>query len=112
MSSSDIASRSNSGSMSSRRSGVKSPAPMVARSQPEPLTHIVATSRPAWSSERPLAEVLPPPKFATERSAPSRCEACRTSPSVPVGPPSSGLDQRSGAGVIIGVMMFTCGPFA
>ena len=46
ISSSDIASRCSSGRISSRRSGVKSVADIVARSLPEPLTHIAATSRP------------------------------------------------------------------
>ena len=47
MSSSLISSRSNSASMSSMRSGVKSPRSIVARSLPEPFTHITSTSRPA-----------------------------------------------------------------
>jgi hypothetical protein len=46
MSSSLIASRANSSSTSSRRNGVKSAGPIVARSEPEPLTHITRTSRP------------------------------------------------------------------
>ena len=95
MSSSLISSRSNSGSISSRRSGVKSPSPIVARSEPEPLTHIVATSRPTWSVLSPFAEVLPPPKLATARSEPSRWEASRTWPSASSGTPDDG--QRSSA---------------
>ena len=56
-----IASRSNSGRISSSRSGVKSDAAIVARSLPEPLTHIARVSRPTWSAAIPFAEVLPPP---------------------------------------------------
>ena len=48
---------------------------MVARSLPEPLTHMTETSRPAWSVAITLAEVFPPPKFDTARSAPSRRDA-------------------------------------
>ena len=43
MSSSDIVARSISGSTSSSRSGVKCSGPIVARSEPEPLTHIAET---------------------------------------------------------------------
>ena len=75
MSSSDISSRSISGSTSSRRSGVKCSGPIVARSVPDPLTHITRCSRPAWSVAMPFADVLPPPKFDTARLAPTRCEA-------------------------------------
>ena len=75
MSSSLISERSISGSISSMRRPVKCSAPIVARSEPEPLTHITSTSRPAWSVAVPLAEVLPPPKFETARLAPSRFEA-------------------------------------
>ena len=75
MSSSLISERSISGSISSMRRPVKCSAPIVARSEPEPLTHITSTSRPAWSVAVPLAEVLPPPKFDTARLAPSRFEA-------------------------------------
>ena len=85
MSSSLISERSISGSISSMRRPVKCSAPIVARSEPEPLTHITSTSRPAWSVAVPLAEVLPPPKFDTARLAPSRFEAstswARRSPS-------------------------------
>jgi hypothetical protein len=56
-----ISSRSNSGRISSSRSGVKSEPDIVARSLPEPLTHIARTSRPTWSVAVPFAEVLPPP---------------------------------------------------
>ena len=61
--------------MSSRRSGVKSRAVIVARSQPEPLTHMVGDGSAGVVGGGPLADVLPPPKFATARSEPSRCEA-------------------------------------
>ena len=90
MSSSLISVRSNSGSISSMRSGVKCFSSIVARSEPEPLTHIVGTSRPTWSVEVPLADVLPPPKFATARSEPSRWEASTTCPSGVVGDAGGG----------------------
>ena len=94
MSSSLISSRSISGSISSMRRPVKCSGPMVARSEPEPLTHITGTSRPAWSMAVPLAEVLPPPKFETARSAPSRLEASTSwSSTSSSGAPPSG--QRS-----------------
>src|SRR4051794_12704632 len=101
MSSSDISSRSNSGSISSSRSGVKLPRSIVARSEPEPLTHITRTSRPTWSVEVPFADVLPPPKFATARSEPSRCDASRTWPSVSSGTAEPSSGQRSSARSII-----------
>ena len=85
MSSSLISSRSNTASISSSRSGVKCSRSIVARSLPEPLTHMTSTSRPTWSVAVPLADVLPPPKLATARSAPSRCEASRTCPSASSG---------------------------
>ena len=47
MSSSDISSRSISGSTSSSLRPVKCSGPIVARSEPEPFTHIARTSRPA-----------------------------------------------------------------
>lgn len=69
-----ISSRSISGRTSSRRMPVNPEASIVARSEPEPLTHRTATSRPVWSVSTLLAEVLPPPKFETARLAPSRFE--------------------------------------
>ena len=99
MSSSLISERSISGSISSMRRPVKCSAPMVARSEPEPLTHITSTSRPAWSVAVPLADVLPPPKFDTARLAPSRFEAttswARRSPSGRFGGPEvvDGVDE-------------------
>ena len=104
MSSSLISERSISGSISSMRRPVKCSAPIVARSEPEPLTHITSTSRPAWSIAVPLADVLPPPKFDTARLAPSRFEAstswARRSPS---GAPPAG--QRSSTVSTSGVTM-------
>ena len=104
MSSSLIASRSNSGSTSSSFSPVKCSDPIVARSEPEPLTHMTGISRPVWSIAVPLADVLPPPKFDTARLAPSRFEARtswpRMSPSVS-GAPLPG--QRSSTKSTIGV---------
>ena len=74
-------------------------ASIVARSLPEPFTHIVATSRPTWSIAVPFADVLPPPKLATERSAPSRCEASRTWPRASSGT-SDAAGQRSSTAAI------------
>ena len=74
MSSSLISSRSISGRTSSSLSPVKCSGPIVARSEPEPLTRITGTSVPVIVRV-PLADVLPPPKFETARFAPSRCEA-------------------------------------
>ena len=54
---------------------MKCSGPIVARSEPEPLTHMALISRPVWSIVVPLADVLPPPKLETARFAPSRCEA-------------------------------------
>ena len=79
MSSSDISGRSISGSISAIRRPVKCLGPIVARSLPEPLTHMTSTSRPAWSIAMPFADVLPPPKFDTARLAPSRFEASTSS---------------------------------
>src|SRR3954468_6416220 len=101
MSSSLISSRSNSGSISSRRSGVKCSRSIVARSEPEPFTHMTRCSRPTWSRAVPFADVLPPPKFATARSEPSRCEASRTCPSVSSGTADGSSGQRSSARSII-----------
>ncbi len=47
---------------------------IVARSLPEPFTHSTSISRPAWSTSRSFADVLPPPKFAIARFGPSRFE--------------------------------------
>ena len=45
----------------------------------------------------PLADVLPPPKFDTARSAPSRFEACTSSSSTsPAGPPLAGQGRLGG----------------
>src|SRR3954471_1163814 len=63
---------------------------MVARSLPEPLTHMTGISRPVWSSAVPLADVLPPPKFDTARFAPRRFDASTSWPSASDGTPSSG----------------------
>ena len=101
MSSSLIASRSISGRTSSSRNPVKCSRPIVARSEPEPLTHITGTSRPAWSIAVPLAEVLPPPKLETARFAPSRWEATTSSSSRSPGAPPAG--QRSSTSSISGV---------
>ena len=101
MSSSLISSRSNTASISSRRSGVKSEPFIVARSLPEPLTHMTSTSRPTWSVAVPLADVLPPPKFATARSEPSRWEASRTCPSASSGTSPGADGQRSSVGATI-----------
>ena len=101
MSSSLISSRSNSGSTSSSLSAVKCSGPIVARSEPEPLTHITGTSVPVWSFAVPLADVLPPPKFETARLAPSRCEASTSWSSTASGGSSSG--HRSSTWSISGV---------
>ena len=45
--------RSISGRTSSRRRPVKCSGPIVARSLPEPLTHMTGTSRPTWSTAVP-----------------------------------------------------------
>ena len=103
MSSSLISERSISGSISSMRRPVKCSAPIVARSEPEPLTHITSTSRPAWSVAVPLADVLPPPKFETARLAPSRLEATTSWSSSSPGAPSAG--QRSSTVSTSGVAM-------
>ncbi len=108
MSSSLISSRSISGSTSSSLSAVKCSGPMVARSEPEPLTHMTGISRPVWSVAVPLADVLPPPKFETARLAPSRCEASTSWSSTVIGRLVVGpevvdaVDQwRDGAHVVI-----------
>jgi hypothetical protein len=59
---------------------VKCWAPIVARSDPDPFTHITGTSRPVWSTAVPLADVLPPPKFDTARFAPRRLDAYTSCP--------------------------------
>ena len=48
-------------------------------------------------SAMPFAEVLPPPKFATARSAPSRCEASTSRPSVVVRGPVAGHRSSTGS---------------
>jgi hypothetical protein len=103
MSSSLISERSISGSISSMRRPVKCCGPIVARSLPEPLTHITGTSRPAWSIVVPLAEVLPPPKFDTARLAPSRFEASTSSARTSLWGASAG--QRSSTGSTRGVTL-------
>src|SRR5919112_291815 len=105
MSSSLISSRSNSGSTSSSLRPVKCWAPIVARSLPEPLTHMTGTSRPVWSTAVPLADVLPPPKFDTARLAPSRFEASTSCPRVSSGT-SPGQRSSTGSISLAMVLMF------
>src|SRR2546421_1529271 len=64
-------SRSRRGSTSSRYNPVNDPSVTVTRSEPDPLTHRIRTCRPRKSTSSALAEVLPPPQLAIERSAPS-----------------------------------------
>src|SRR5947209_13616823 len=73
-SSSDIASRSSSGSTSSSRKPVNCSGRMVPRSEPEPLTHNTLVWRPRKSTSVDLHEVLPPPQLATDRSLPNTLE--------------------------------------
>ena len=71
---SSISASSRSGRSSSSRRPAKPSVVIVARSVPEPFTHSTRTSRPVWSVVVSFAEVLPPPTFATARSAPRRLE--------------------------------------
>src|SRR5205085_10649875 len=64
-------SRSSRGSTSSRYSPVNDASVQVARSEPEPLTHRIRAGRTRKSTSSALAEVLPPPQLAIERSAPN-----------------------------------------
>ena len=79
MSSSDISSRSISGSTSSSRSGgevLRAHRRQVGARALDP--HRARPRARRGRSSTPLADVLPPPKFDTARLAPSRCDA-RTS---------------------------------
>ena len=99
MSSSLISSRSISGSSPSSRRGrevLRLHRREVAARALDP--HSTSISRPTWSIAVPFADVLPPPKFATARSAPSKCDASSTWLSASLGTWSG---QRSSAGAII-----------
>ena len=92
MSSSDISSRSISGSISSRRSGVKCFGPIVARSEPEPLTHIASIVAPDVVGRRALGRGVAAAEVRDGAVGPSRCEARTSWPSA-----SSGHARRRSA---------------